>query len=180
MEIDSKTGTVTIDAAAMLDEVVARAVDGLEISLERIARQRGLDKKLPKPELLVASATQMARARLKQLTGRTTKGMPVLLPLTVAASDKAQRAASLGYQVVLDVPRERIAKAAAKIVEEIETRRKQDELRRAEMERRYRERAGVTTRPAADEKRIKDLEKRIAALEAKLDLLMELLKSKGD
>ena len=133
---------------------------------------------MPAAAKIVADFANPLKARFRKLVGRNPGGIPVLVPIGVAASDKSQQVASLDYQVVLEVPEGVVVKAMEIIVRAIEQRRKEIATERAERERRWRERAKPTPVPVPkkpDDDRVEKLEKRITALEAKLDLLMKLL-----
>ena len=174
VEIDTATGVVTVNGSALTAEAAAQMVRAFQMTLTRTPR----DDKLPSAQEIVSAAAKAAAARFKSLVGRDPGGIPVLVPLRVAASDKNQQVATLDYQVVLPVPAKALVAALDKIVKQIAAERKRYADETAARERMYRQRMQAATRPAADAKRIAELEKRIEALEAKLDLLMKLLKDK--
>ena len=175
IEIDKRSGTVTIDGPLLLKDAMAQIGQAVGERLRDAARD---DEATVPAAKIVAGFANPLKARFKKLVGRDPGGIPVLVPIGLAASDKSQRVASLDYQVVLEVPEGVVVKAMEIIVRAIEQRRKEIATERAERERRWRERAKPTPVPVPkkpDDDRVEKLEKRITALEAKLDLLMKLL-----
>jgi len=173
--IDKATGTVTLDGPALMKQALAELAEGLAPHL------RGLAEGEPAaPTAVMALFAGPLKARYKALTGREPEGLPVLVPIGLIASDADQQVASLNYQAVLMVPEAAVKAIVTQAAREVEKRRAEEALRRAEAERQWRERRAAATRPAVgdDAGRLRRLEKRVEALEAKLEVLMELLRKK--
>jgi hypothetical protein len=174
IRIDKSTGTVTLDGPALLKQTLAHIAEALG------PRLRGLSEDKPiAPTSLMALFAGPMKARFKALTGQEAKGIPVLVPIGLVASDADQQVASLNYQAVLMVPEQTVKAIVTQAAEQAEKLRAERARRQAEAERRWRERQSAATRAAAgSDERIGRLEKRVEALEAKLELLMELLRKK--
>ncbi len=128
-------------------------------------------------------------------TGKPPKGIPVLVPVRVAATDKHQHVASLQYQAVIDLPKELLLKKIETMIAKVEKERREKEKLVAERERQWRQEQArrramyeasrrATTRPADPEttrkleERIKELEQQVRELKTKVELLITLVKEK--
>jgi hypothetical protein len=201
VEIDTKSGAVTVSGPALAKLAIERLGSDLDEAMPGLRRlmtpgtrgaryPRGLPR-LPQagqltPKQAVAQLARALAGRLKAFTGTEPKGIPVLVPVRVAATDKHQQVASMQFQAVLDLPKERLltaieaavakanqARAAAEraAAERDRQRQAERERRRQEMERARRQAASQP----ADSEAIRKLEKRIERLEVQVQLLMKLV-----
>jgi len=218
LDINTKTGAVTFDSPALAktarDQLIAEISQRVNIDIagepnnmsrmdvaRRVAAMgylsdaRRLENQTPRQA--VAQIVRKAAERFKAYTGKAPKGIPVLVPVRVAATDKHQQVASMQYQAVIDIPRADILKvidaliAKAKKQRELaEKERQKAEKLREEQMRKYREQEerrraayaaarGPTTKPA-DSEAFRKLEQRIEKLEAKVDILIELLRRRKE
>jgi hypothetical protein len=165
---------------------------------EALRHMRMRDRRWPErkpnqtPKQIIAQILRRAAQTYKSYTGKAPAGISVLVPVRVAATDKNQQVASMQYQVVIDIPQAdiqkaidaRIAKAkkdrelAAKQREEMERKyRAEQERRRAEYEAQREAARRAATQPAgAQTGEIRKLEQRVERLEAKMDMIIELLR----
>lgn len=183
VRIDSATGDVTIDGPALVQAAVATMLPELPDDVEEAVLE---GKAMPQPEKVAAMLTAAGKRRLAALLGRETKGFGMLLPVGVLASDSVQQVAMLDYQVVVEVPDEQVRQAVGRMFQELAEERKKREERRAESDRRRKdyerrraeERArleGIRAGRGDPNARLDELEKRVNALEAKIDLLLKVL-----
>jgi hypothetical protein len=191
LEVNAKTGEVTVSGPRIIDDALGELLVGFRRGLERMS-YRTMTR--PAPGGLLADRqglTAAVRKRFERFIGRQPNGMPILLNVGLAATDKDLQKASLRYQVFLEVPPEKLSAARLKIAQEFQSkmaqRRREEEERRqryeAERIRREAERKrleaqrrramAAATRPADDQ--IRALEKRVESLEAKIQLLMEMI-----
>ena len=180
VSIDAKTGTLTVDGPGLFKAAS-------ELVLNTLGRGAGDEGGRPDmaatPRQQITALAQQTKERYKQLTGRDAKGIPVLLPVGVAASDRNQQIASMECQVVVEVPETRLVGELAQAEQrakterdaqqqEYERERKEEERRMAELEKRRRDEAKTAT---GTDERIRALEERVRTLETKIDTLIQLL-----
>jgi hypothetical protein len=192
LTIDTKTGTVTVDGPKLSKQALELVLQWMQTGLDRDPYDR---RPQPDAKQAVADFTKKQKARFAQLAGREPAGIPVLVPVSVTASDKNQQVASLDYEVVLEVPDDAIQQFISLKAEEQKQRMAEAEKQRAEAERRMREQekkwadeqrkrdaetpaaGGADERVRKLEERIAELDEKIKSLEAKIDLLVKLIQS---
>lgn len=190
LKIDTKTGAVTIDGTALVKRAVTELISQME---EYVSRDGESARQTPKQ--IVAIATRKSATKFKNYTGKPPKGIPVLVPVRVAATDKHQHVASLQYQAVIDLPKKLLLKKIEAMIAKVEKERQEKEKLVSERERQWRQerdrRRAVSeasrraaTRPADPEttrkleERIKELEQQVRELKTKVELLITLVKEK--
>jgi hypothetical protein len=199
VKIDTKTGAVTVDGPALLAEALKALGEELPPSL-RITRGHNPRRYYPParsggsaeltPRQAVAQIARRYRTRYKAFTGKMPEGIPVLIPIRVAATDKHQQVANMQFQAVLVVPQNHLQKVVDKAVATAAKRRAEEEKARAEAEKRYREEMArrrqqyervhrATSQPAESES-VRKLEERVRRLEAQVELLTKLLMEKRE
>ena len=173
IDIDKTTGVISVDTGALskrvLETVLATPPSRTGTKHE-VAGQKTLDDYLT-----------TSRSEYKLITGKEVAWMPVLVPLSVTATDKNQQKARLDFQVVLEVPQDAVqtalAEAAAGVKKQEEEARTEQEARERDAEVARLARLGfVASQP--DSERVERLEKRVSELEGKIDLLIKLLQDK--
>lgn len=177
IEIDTKTGAVTIDGPALAKAAYAKLLADVQkrVNIYDTASANQT------PRQIVAEIARKAATQFKSCTGKTPKGIPVLVPVRIAATDKHQQVASMQYQAVIDLSQAGVLKTVGGLIAQAKKQRaeqqrklrEEQERRRAEYEARRRA-AGQAVEPEA----IKKLERRIEKLEAKVDILIELLRKR--
>jgi hypothetical protein len=136
-----------------------------------------------KPIEIVQALAGDAQAQFKALTGQDAKGFPLAIPTDVSVRDDEQQTAVLNRVLLLDVPMEVITK---RIEDQLNQQRQQQEQFRQQREAMMRQQRTSTSAPSSDEaeslrRRVADLEKKNAELEAQNKLLKELVgQSKQD
>jgi len=164
VNISPNDGTVTVDGP----KVIEAALDALVGTLDRTTPSgRGSQGGLTSPVDADAYVARNA-ANFKQLAGRDPTGVPVALVIGVQATDSTPRTARLTYNTLIEVPRDKIDERIKKIAE----------ARAAAIAAQPKQPAAGgagAAGGAADDARVQALERRIAALEAQLDLLTKIL-----
>ena len=155
VKVDRKTGVVTIDSPALTKAAVTQVVS----SLKKKARASTAEAVVQTPGQVLAASIAEGATLFKAYTGKSPKGLPVLVSIRVGATDKHHQAASVQFQAVIDLPAERLIEAIevhlAKPDAKPDKERKPTEAEEAEAVRR--------------------LERRLDKLEAQIDLLTKLL-----
>ena len=180
VKVDRKTGVVTIDGPALAKAAATQVASPLEKkvgggSSEIIIRT---------PREVVAPVVEAGVKLFKAYTGKSPAGLPVLVPIRVAATDRHQHVAAAQFQAVIVLPAKMLI---ASVEAEVAKARKTRELRAvdpANKERNRKHQAMLkkqreeSTRPATSEA-IRRLERRIEKLEAQIELLAKLLKAQN-
>ncbi|HUW56103.1 MAG TPA: hypothetical protein VMZ92_05670 [Planctomycetota bacterium] len=178
--VDPKTGVVTVNGPKVL--LAATQLLTARLFQEKRGYPDAADSMTPRQR--ITSLAKQAKDRYKRLTGLDATGIPVLLPVGVAVSDRNQQMASMDCQFVVEVPEATVIKVQAaveaKARAEAEAREQETERQRKEYEARRAEE--VAKRSAAEagtdaslKERIRALEGRVRALEAQIDMLIRLL-----
>lgn len=176
MKIDPKTGTVTIDGPAMLKEAAAAIrKEQQEETARRIA-----EGQKPSAESLTSERLRAAAGPARHILGREPRGLPMLVPVGVVATDGKQQMAALDYQAVLEVPRALVRQTLAALVKDLTRDERPAGSGRVGPIPRLPVLPRPRTRPSAPPtaERINRLERRIEALEAKLDLIIRLVRDR--
>jgi hypothetical protein len=164
LEISPTDGTVTVDGP----KVVEAAIDALVGSTGGItASGRNAPNYLTSPDGVEAYMSRNI-ANFKQLTGREPTGVPVALVIAVQATDSTPRTARLTYQTLIELPRDKIDERIKKIAEA------RVAMAASQPAQAPSGAAGGAVGGDA-EVRIRQLEQRITALEAQLNILTKLL-----
>jgi hypothetical protein len=162
IEIDKSTGTVTVKGPSLMDGVCQSLVEQAQHQPGPIQSSQANARQLAQD----MSATR--KDCYKRLLGHDASAIPVLIPITVVASDKNQQFAQMDYQLVVMVGEDALTKAFEEF------------LGKARLEQANHPRpdestpAGAASKPS-DAARIERLERRVADLEAKIDLLVKMM-----
>jgi hypothetical protein len=109
VSIDPATGTVTVDGPALVKEA-AKAIESFVIGYAGSPGPKGLAPDgAPRRDPI-----QNLKERFQAMTGRPATGIPVCIPLRVAAMDKEEHTAVLSYEAILEVPETAIIKPPRK------------------------------------------------------------------
>ena len=166
LSINKATGVITFDTTALSK----RAADAILGSGDL-------------PEQVMRANVQEARATWKAMTGRGTGALPILVPVTVVASDQSGQLATLTFHAAMELPDELvegiIREAVASAARRQQQARKDQEARDAKMieaEKARLVRLGLAPASRPSSQRLDELEKRITELEGKADTLIKLLR----
>lgn len=152
--VDAKTGRVTVDGNAVAGPMIEQVA-------QRLAAQHAMDEETD--ELVRKEATGAAEM-IAELTGEKFKGYPLAVPITVTVSDSRSATAEMTQTAILPVDVAVLIKAVEKEAEKLRKQRARLVFSGGD--------DGETVR------RVRELERRVEKLEAKIDLLTELLQKK--
>jgi hypothetical protein len=163
VSVDAKTGAMTIDPEPFME----RAPDVVQqIVMEQAMSQRNANEGAADTTTVLQRVAAPLQERFKVLTGKDAVGFPMSVAADVTARDDEQQPAMLNRVVLLDVPFDRLIPKVEKALAEDRQRR-----------------ASATPPPppalsAGDEakaRRLAEMERRVAELEAQNKLLRELV-----
>ena len=157
LSMSAKTGTLSVDGAVLLKAARAKILDLMK------AKTR-YSSKLPDAGALVASTAAHARSTYTEATGLEIKGIPIGVPVTVAASDEKNHTTAISYQLVVSVPMDGLVKAVAAQFAETAKERKAAAARSAAL---------LTQGGQAMERRVESLEREVRMIKAMLRQLLE-------
>ena len=162
IDLDAKTGTVTVTAGPFLDlakQALPRALSGGFVAGAANAADNA-------PEQQLTAYAAAAGREYARLTGTAAKGLPVAVPVTVVVRDAEQQSQTVRQVVLLDVPMDGVrsalrASAAAGMPASQPTTRPSG--------------AGGSDDVATLRRRIAELERANVRLEGKVEALQEAL-----
>jgi hypothetical protein len=160
--MDEKTGRITIKP----NELSPAAVKQLANTIMRTDRYRG-----GLVSARFGAYRQEAAGVFKKLLGRDPAGTPMALTLSVQAEDKERMNTRIRLVAIVDVPKGAIDAA-------VEQQKADEAKERAARLPAQPDDDAPVTNSTSDQKRIKELEAEVEALNAKVDLLTDLLKAR--
>ena len=171
LSMNSETGELQIAAAPLVEKTLAayfaRGKTRYSSGRDDIPDYSGTDEDVLK-DLLVKHAQNIAA--FEDILGEKPKGIPVAVYIKIKASDENGQTCELEHYVFVDVTRERLLATIAKERKEYEVWKKEDDIRRQEYDA-----ANLKREMGQLNADLERANKRIAELEAKIDLLLKLL-----
>ncbi len=170
VQIDSATGEVSVNLATLTNVAIEQwvKVSGNGIAVNRVGP--------PFASLEQVDAYVQQQAKFfEQTTGRKPRGVPATLHIHVQATDATPNTARLQYEVLVEVPREKIDEKVNQAAAELQKMIAARETARAAG-------GGGGEGDASSPEtaaRIRKLEERIIALEAQLGVLMRIIEARG-
>jgi hypothetical protein len=168
MTIDETSGDVTVDAAALRKFAIEAYVGSREGSLivQALAKQQATGNVLPatdraSPAAMLRRAQTSAADAGERLTGRKSTGIPVAVPVYVSARDAEGDEATLQYFVLVDA-------SVDQVVAQMKAKSPSAPVVLSGPEAIARRGAGPMNETA-------ELQRRLAALEARVDILTRQL-----
>lgn len=166
IDIDPKSGQISVANEA----VIKFCIDALVSHYGKAGDTA--DKGEPTKRRVLA-ALQKSRAEAIRITGKSMDGFPLALPVNLRAMDSAGQTAELNYHVLALVQEEQVLAALPQALDSavITDSRNAEATASSEAETVVREGA----HDSVDNSRLREIESRMDLLEAKVDLLTELL-----
>ncbi len=173
LTLDAKTGALKIEGSVFAEAALKSLIGNhdriyREMQNEAEAKARGRD-------YVASSSCERFVESYKEIIGEAPKGIPVTIPITVNITDANGQSCTISHRVFLLISADKVAKGKAAIRKDImaQIEKRQEEKKRYEDARRQ---GGGSE---ATQRQIMQLNQRVAALEAKVDLLLKLLQAQN-